>query len=543
MVEYLKKSLDKSNRAVFFYQKQESHPFFANQEAIRLFGNSQGEIDVYDLFQSKEASPRLKLAVSQQLEKDSTALLVNVMTITNLGENRLCDVTVGYADDSKNVLFIEMTFKEDRRMEFALSQVNQSQRALAILNDDETLSVYHSNPQFAEIFHRPSPCACGATFENSIHSAIPSVHREEILEKIHENLALDQFFSIELELCNLEEHMEWYSLELVRRELDSNGTKIMAQLTSIAQFMKIESDFKNINKYFSAIQELSDDLLFRIDISNKRIIRREKNSNGATLLGSNIVAENFPESVCETGTIHEDDIKTYLTFGYEVLRGKPCSTEVRMKSKSGTYGFRRIMCVPVHNEDGSVEEMFGKVVNIQGVRELEEQAQYDPLTHTFNKRTMLELASQALEHSAPCHSHALFFLDLDDFKYVNDHLGHSFGDFLLAELGKRLRENTRQGDLVGRVGGDEFVVFLKDIPNQEMLMGKAKMILSAISEDIVQGSLRHSIHGSIGISVYPQHGTTYEELYHHADMALYASKHGGKNSVTLYTGNESLESR
>ncbi len=120
-------------------------------------------------------------------------------------------------------------------------------------------------------------------------------------------------------------------------------------------------------------------------------------------------------------------------------------------------------------------------------------------------------------------------------KCGNDNLGHAFGDFLLGELGKRLRDAVRQQDLVGRVGGDEFVIFLRDIPNEEVLLGKAKMLLSTISEDFCDGVQHHNIHGSLGVAIYPDHGTSYEELYHHADLALYSSKHRGKNMVTLFT--------
>lgn len=83
------------------------------------------------------------------------------------------------------------------------------------------------------------------------------------------------------------------------------------------------------------------------------------------------------------------------------------------------------------------------------------------------------------------------------------------------------------------------MIFLRDIPNVDVLIGKAKMLLSTISEDFCDGKTRHNIHGSLGIAIYPDHGRTYEELYHHADLALYASKHRGKNLVTLYT--ESLK--
>ncbi|MFI3254906.1 MAG: diguanylate cyclase [Eubacteriales bacterium] len=323
--------------------------------------------------------------------------------------------------------------------------------------------------------------------------------------------------------------------------LNNDGTikEMIGKGKNIHYIKKTEQELENINQYFCAIQDLSDDLLYRIDIKNKSLIRREKVDGQANLFGANIVATNFPESVCENGFIHPEDAKTYIKFGHKALKGIASMAEVRMKSKSGEFGFRRIIAVPVMNVDGTVNEMLGKVVNIDGVRQLEQQAQYDDLTQVLNKRAMLERTSECLSKSIRDDIHALLFIDLDDFKYVNDNLGHAFGDHLLKELGARLKENTRHGDLVGRVGGDEFVVFLRNIPSEDMLMGKAKMLLAAISEDIVQGDNRHSIHGSIGIAVYPEHGEAYEELYHHADIGLYRSKHHGKNIVTMY--NEDLE--
>lgn len=296
-----------------------------------------------------------------------------------------------------------------------------------------------------------------------------------------------------------------------------------------------EKELQMTSQYFGAIQELSDDLLYRIDIHNKTLIRREKKDGQANLFGMNIVATNFPESVCEAGYVHPDDVKSYLEFGHNALKGLASTVEVRMKSRSGTFDFRRIICVPVLNELGEVREMMGKMVNIQTMRTLEEMANFDALTHTLNKRAMLESTSKILSRASSNEQYALFFIDLDDFKYVNDNLGHSFGDTLLRELGSRLKDSVRYHDLVGRVGGDEFVIFLRDVPNTDMLLGKAKLLLSSISEDVVEGEKRHSIQGSVGIALFPHHGTTYEELYHHADLALYRSKHKGKNQVTLYS--------
>ncbi len=127
--------------------------------------------------------------------------------------------------------------------------------------------------------------------------------------------------------------------------------------------------------------------------------------------------------------------------------------------------------------------------------------------------------------------------------FVNDTFGHAFGDFLLKTLGQRLQENTRSMDLVGRVGGDECLVFLQDIPSNDTLMGRAKLLLSSISEEVRDGESCHSINGSIGVAIFPEHGSTYEELYHHADISLYNSKHRGKNTVTLFQQDMKQEER
>ncbi|MFI3254190.1 MAG: sensor domain-containing diguanylate cyclase [Eubacteriales bacterium] len=312
--------------------------------------------------------------------------------------------------------------------------------------------------------------------------------------------------------------------------------EILARAKDVENEQNLKKNNSALNQYFTALQDLSDDMLYRVDLTTKTLYRT---SQQAEIFGINPIMTNYPQSILESGIIHQEDEKNYLKYGEKVLQGIPCQVEVRMKSSMGKYEFRRLTCSPVYGENDEVIEMFGKIVNIQMVRELEEQANFDALTHVLNKRAMLEFTSNILKESTLTSKHALFFMDLDNFKGANDTLGHLFGDFLLGELGQRLKDSIRQDDLVGRVGGDEFVIFLRDVPNLDIMMGKAKMLLSTISEDFVDGKLRHSIHGSLGVAVFPDHGTSYEELYHHADIALYNSKNQGKNMVTIFS--EDLE--
>lgn len=525
--------VDSYNNAflVGYFGKKEL--IYCNKVAFKLFGVNMDTQDLDALFVHTGAN--LMDMVVSDLQSTDLAVHNDLPLVTVTGKIQLCDVQYGFFDEEKTEIFVELTPKEDNRMINALQQVHLSSRAEAILEFDDKLTLILGNAHFMKVFEADEQI-CQEHYDNYFSNGFQPEMREILLKEIHENLEKSGHFITNMKVITAKGEDVWYSLELQRRTLDHSGVdKVMVHLLNIENYVHIESEYKNTNQYFSAIQELSDDLLYRIDIKNKRLLRREKSKEQVNLLGVNVVAENFPESVCEQGFVHPDDVGSYLEFGYRALEGIAGTVEVRMKSVSGEFGFRRIICVPVMNEDGSVKEMLGKVVNIQGVRELEQMAEFDDLTNILNKRAMLERTTQCLERSNGTESHALFFLDLDDFKCVNDTHGHAFGDYLLRELGKRLNENTRSRDFVGRVGGDEFVVFLRDVPSEDVLLGKAKMLLAAISEDVVEGEKRHTIHGSIGIAVYPEHGTSYEELYHHADLSLYQSKHKGKNIATLYS--------
>ncbi len=362
-----------------------------------------------------------------------------------------------------------------------------------------------------------------------------TVHPEDRAEywKFLNRVTLGQEDSINTRLITVDGTYEHHKVTFRAVKLpDGSVNEMLITIKNIHDLKETQQELATVNKHFDAMQELSEDLLFRVDIQNKII-----SSHGKKVGLFGITQENavFPDDMYQGGAIHPEDQWIYEEMAERILCGESGVTELRMRERENEdFGYRRIYWVPVTNAEGEVTEVTGKLVDIQMLKILEEQANYDALTKLLNKRAILESVSSVLNRSTIQDKHAVFFMDLDDFKYVNDHLGHSFGDLLLKELGKRLRECVRSGDLIGRVGGDEFIIFLRDIPNLEILQGKAKMILSTISEDFVDGDIRHNIKGSLGIAVFPDHGYSYEELYHHADVALYESKHKGKNQVTLY---------
>jgi diguanylate cyclase (GGDEF)-like protein/PAS domain S-box-containing protein len=163
------------------------------------------------------------------------------------------------------------------------------------------------------------------------------------------------------------------------------------------------------------------------------------------------------------------------------------------------------------------------------------QATHDALTDLPNRSMFDQRLRDALELAHRHHEMlGVMFLDLDRFKMVNDSLGHSVGDALLVGFGKRIRDNIRAGDIVGRMGGDEFILILREVTCREDAANRAQRLLEAIRPPFhLEG---HELHvtASIGISLFPDDGRTAEQLLKTADLALYRAKDAGRNRMQLF---------
>lgn len=166
---------------------------------------------------------------------------------------------------------------------------------------------------------------------------------------------------------------------------------------------------------------------------------------------------------------------------------------------------------------------------------LEHQANYDALTGLPNRNLLNDRLRQAVFAQRDIHPIAVVFIDLDHFKFVNDSLGHSLGDKLLATVAERLQSVVRDGDTVARLGGDEFVLILNDQTHGEVIYRAMQRILATVSEPITIGGQELYITCSAGVSVYPQDGPDVESLLKNADVAMYRAKEHGRNNFKFFT--------
>lgn len=173
------------------------------------------------------------------------------------------------------------------------------------------------------------------------------------------------------------------------------------------------------------------------------------------------------------------------------------------------------------------------------VHGLIKKADFDQLTETLNKNAFYEHCQIIINNHSSTEAYAFLMLDLDNFKGVNDTLGHIYGDKVLSGVGTILRKNFPMNkNVVGRLGGDEFAVFISVPSNvsnvREYVENKCKSICGDFNNNYSGTNKDYKISASIGIALYPNHGKNFEELYHLADIALYHSKHKGKDTYTFY---------
>ena len=177
--------------------------------------------------------------------------------------------------------------------------------------------------------------------------------------------------------------------------------------------------------------------------------------------------------------------------------------------------------------------------------QLERQANYDALTGLPNRNLLHDRLRQAVHSQRNPRNIAVVFMDLDHFKFVNDSLGHSVGDRLLKAMGERLRSVLREGDTVGRVGGDEFVLILNDQSNEEVIFRAMQRISAKVAEPLSIDGKELYVTASAGISLYPQDGRDVETLLKNADAAMYRAKEHGRSNFQFYTSemNERVNDR
>ena len=285
---------------------------------------------------------------------------------------------------------------------------------------------------------------------------------------------------------------------------------------------------------YDILSEFSDTVLFEYDCMDKTLVFTP---NITTLFGLKEIGQIHPfDNNTDFTMVHPDDVEKVkmllATIGEE--KDEINDFVIRFKDKNGNYRWVRWMGRLVRGRLGTPQVFLGKISDVQNEmtkeQNLREKASIDGLTGALNRKSA-EAKINELMQDPNCHGY-LFMIDIDDFKTVNDTMGHAMGDLALINLVKLLKMNFRKEDIVGRLGGDEFIVFMTNTEIEADAKAKGEEILSmlAVSEEEPHFTI------SVGAAAYPAAGQDYESLYLAADHAMYVSKKSGKNRIYVDNG-------
>lgn len=323
----------------------------------------------------------------------------------------------------------------------------------------------------------------------------------------------------------------WYGVTCgIVRDQQGDIKEVVGRMTNIQTQKRLECENSTLNQYYQAVQSLSGESIYIVDIQTKIM---KSHGITETELGLPQVVSGYPEAVLDL--IYADDLENFKFFTVHALDGTESHLTLRIRNKDRNYQWYELNSMIIRDDDGNPREVLGKIKNIQQQKDLEARASHDLMTKVLNKVSFEEAVATSLSNSVEGLHHAVIFIDLDDFKGINDNLGHDFGDFLLTTVGKRLKRVVRESDLIGRLGGDEFAVMLKSIGNAEAAELRVKLLLETLQRPFSFEGKTVGIKASLGFALYPEHGKYYKELIKKADIALYSSKGKGKNIATMYS--------
>lgn len=336
---------------------------------------------------------------------------------------------------------------------------------------------------------------------------------------------------------------QWYVCKMSYVEDSTEGRLFIVSIWDIEERKQVEEELFVQMERYRLVENITEELPFDYDvvsgecfIARKYLAMRQIDS-----------IEHFARRSEMESYIHIQDIHRFqMTMDQASTREAQGSLDIRLDvstpKEQERYAWYRLTYKSILDMNGKIIRIVGRMMDVDQEKQeqahLSEQARKDPLTGLLNKAaTRAEVA----EYLRKCQDklHAMLVIDIDNFKMINDTFGHLFGDSVLMDIAEKILSSFRTSDIVGRVGGDEFLVFMKEV-EPDIVENKARMLCEKIKKQYQEDDLSVDISCSVGIAFFNQDGINYDELFERADYAMYQAKSAGKNQYR-FTDSKSRE--
>ncbi|MDD4002743.1 MAG: sensor domain-containing diguanylate cyclase [Clostridia bacterium] len=411
--------------------------------------------------------------------------------------------------------------------------INSVPYGVFMCEKDDVLTVKFCNENFLSIIGYTKQ-ELDAKFKNKFMNVIYKDDLGLAYKNIFQQLQQKDTFEIRLRIVKKDNIHAWIQLN-GRVCKFNNKYYYNCSISNITKGVLSEHDKRIDEERYRIIAESSDSVIFEYNIKEKTVFYTNKFKQK---FGEFPLINNIPDSIIDKGKIHSLDLKAFLSEYNKVLYGKSSGRiEIRLRKANGEFFWAQLRYTSIFDQNGVPAKVIGKIIDIDKQKKetesLKKANQMDSFTGLYNKTAILEHIEKYISENGE-KKHALFFIDIDNFKVVNDSQGHIYGDKILFELSCVIKKQFRHTDLVGRIGGDEFLVFLKDYIDEDFIHEKAAALCQSISSIKTQlNNVR--LTASVGITLYPKHGKLLAAIYEKADIALYAAKSEGKNKYKIYT--------
>lgn len=306
--------------------------------------------------------------------------------------------------------------------------------------------------------------------------------------------------------------------------------------------MTIDDKIKEALNFRKAVDEYYD-FVIEVELPEQKLIYDKERLKD--ILNTDREFENMEEIFwfVVSNYIHPDDLENVDKFRkIDISRRMEnnqnfVETEFRLKVRNGEYIWISSVFIILVENDSNCVYILGLFKNVNEKKSIElectQLARKDAMTRLYNKTYVQHLIMDELEKAADGNQAAMLIVDIDNFKNVNDMYGHYIGDKVIIEFANRILEVTREEDIVGRIGGDEFIIYLKNVPTKDVLNNKIHRIISNLQFRFVEQGVNTFICCSMGGVLCNENMSDYTEAYKRADRNLYLAKSNGKNTYRI----------
>ncbi|WP_088076610.1 bifunctional diguanylate cyclase/phosphodiesterase [Litchfieldia alkalitelluris] len=374
--------------------------------------------------------------------------------------------------------------------------------------------------------------------EQLVGKSIYDFHPIRVRAKVRENI--QRLYNGEDHLKLVEEKVQTVNgkeldVEVSRIEIMEKGERaVHSVIRNISGRKRIEEELKKSELRYRLIAENSKDLIQLVSVTGE--VLYVSPSHKKVLGYDTQVLMKHSLGTC----IHANDLNKFQTTLKEVSTNYGhASIELRAKHANGEWLWINIDMISIKDEYGKVEKVLlvGEEITEKKAYELKihQMAFYDPLTTLPNRSLFKEKLKEGMEAALKNGQElAIMYVDCDNFKPINDELGHDAGDLFLKVLAERLKRSVSKRDTVARVGGDEFNIILTGITDRDQIKIAVEKLHRAANQPWNYEGQEWGVTLSIGIAIYPKDGTTQKTLIKKADMAMYGVKNDGKNMYSFY---------